>query len=144
MGQEPDWLKKARENGLVTHEHGVKGLGQPDPTEEEIVAECDSEKVLTKRVIEFGQGRGWKIAHFRPAWYGEGKNRRMITAVAGDGKGFLDLLCLRERVVVIELKMDGNTPTPEQLEWIEAWRRAGVPAYVIYPDLWDLVVQILT
>lgn len=99
-----------------------------------------SEKEFTKLVIELAQSFGWRAAHFRPAWSRSGK---MITAVQGDGKGWLDVTLLRERLIVAELKCGKNKLTPEQKDWVEAWQRARIPAFVWYPHDWHEIVSIL-
>lgn len=107
------------------------------------MAEGMNEKEFTRQVIELARLHGWRTAHFRPAWTGEGEKRRMITAVAGDGKGFLDLTLLRERLIVAELKVGKNQLTPEQKDWILAWQRAGVPAFVWRPEDWAEILSIV-
>ena len=58
------------------------------------------------------------------------------TAVAADGKGFPDLLLVREQVIVAEIKGDGDKLRPEQEAWLEAFSRAGVPSFVWTPEDW--------
>jgi VRR-NUC domain len=56
--------------------------------------------------------------------------------VAADGKGFPDLLLVRDRVIVAEVKGDSDRLRPEQREWLSAFRLAGVAAYVWTPESW--------
>jgi VRR-NUC domain len=56
--------------------------------------------------------------------------------VAADGKGFPDLLLVRDRVIVAEIKGDSDRMRPEQREWLSAFRLAGVAAYVWTPESW--------
>ena len=100
-----------------------------------------SEKKFTAKVLTLAKDWGWRTAHFRPAWVGDKK--RMITPVAGNGKGFLDLTLLRERLIVAELKCGKNKLTPEQKDWVEAWQRARIPVFVWYPHDWHEIVSIL-
>jgi thiol:disulfide interchange protein len=59
--------------------------------------------------------------------------------------GFPDLVLLRgPRVVVAELKVGRNRPTPAQVEWLESWRAAGVPAYLWTPAEWGEIEAVLT
>ena len=68
---------------------------------------------------------------------------RYITPVAADGKGFLDLECVRERLTKIECKVRPNKLTPDQELWLAAYKRAGVEAHVFYPEDWDEIVEVL-
>lgn len=101
-----------------------------------------TEADFTAEVLSRALACGWRRAHFRPAQTARGWR----TAVAGDGKGFLDLVLLRgPRLVVAELKMPGNEPTPEQLQWLDAWRQ--IPAAEVhlwyYPSDWPLIEETL-
>lgn len=55
----------------------------------------------------------------------------------GPSRGFPDLVLVRERVLVIEVKLGGHKPTPEQAEWLTAFRLAGVEALVATRKSWD-------
>ncbi len=49
-----------------------------------------SEAEFTRQVLQLAKLRGHKTAHFRPAMLkGKDGQERWITAVQGDGKGFL-------------------------------------------------------
>ena len=79
-----------------------------------------TEAEFTKDVIQLAHLYDWKVAHFRP---GLTKSGKWITAVQGDGKGFPDLVLVRERhpvapVIFMELKVPPNKTTPEQEQWI--------------------------
>lgn len=82
---------------------------------------------------------GWRAAHFRPAKTGKGWR----TPVAGDGQGFLDWLCVRERLIIIELKTKKDKLRPDQEEWKAAWERINAEVYVFWPKDWDTVVKTL-
>ena len=56
--------------------------------------------------------------------------------MAADGKGFPDLVLLREKIVAAEVKGDGDSLRPEQEAWLEAFSRAGAEAYVWRPRDW--------
>jgi hypothetical protein len=56
--------------------------------------------------------------------------------VAADGKGFPDLLLVRDRVVALEVKGDGDSLKPEQELWGKAFEAAGVDWLVVTPKLW--------
>lgn len=79
-----------------------------------------SEADWQRTVIAMARALGWLVAHFRP---GMNQRGRWMTAVAGDGVGFPDLvLCHRRthRVLFVELKRDDGKLTPAQSEWLEA------------------------
>jgi hypothetical protein len=89
-----------------------------------------SEAEFQAWVIDTARMSGWRVAHFRPAWQGE----RMITPVAADGAGFPDLILVKgPHEVAAELKVEPNTPSDEQLEWLVRFALAGRPAYLWYP-----------
>jgi hypothetical protein len=93
-----------------------------------------TEAEFTRQVIQLAGLRGWRSAHFRP---GLTKGGQWRTAVQGHGKGFPDLVLVKPgRVVVAELKVGRNAPTPEQREWLAAFAAAGVPAFVWTPGQW--------
>ncbi len=78
------------------------------------------------------------MAHFRPAMVkrGPGGKDRYVTAVAGDGKGWLDIFAVRGfEIVAAELKFGSNVLTPEQEDWFNAMKDTGyVRARVWYPE----------
>jgi hypothetical protein len=97
-------------------------------------------KDLQKAVVDYAHLKHWTVAHF-PAVE---TTRGWRTAIAGDARGFPDLLLVRERIVVIEIKGDGDTVKPEQEEWQRKFRAAGAEAYVVRPKDWpDVVREIL-
>lgn len=96
----------------------LAGMPQPNPKllEDELLS-C---------VIDTARLFGWRVAHFRPALTKHGWR----TAVSGDGKGFPDLILVREEVLAVELKVGGNTLSDDQAAWLEAFRAAGTDAHV--------------
>jgi len=91
------------------------------------------EKDWQRVVMEMAQLAGWKRAHFRPAIRQSGT---FSTPVAGDGKGFPDLVLVhrfaREKIFA-ELKTDKGRTTPEQDDWLEilggvVWRPRDIDA----------------
>lgn len=75
--------------------------------------ESDFQKV----VIELAQRLGYRVAHFRPMQDHRGAWR---TPVSADGKGFPDLVLVRERIIFAELKKDDRYPDPDQRAWLDA------------------------
>ena len=106
------------------------------------------ESVFQKDVIELAHTLGWRVAHFRSV---ETKRQGWQTPVQADGKGFPDLILVRDRVIAAELKRDRDKtgkdtrrePSVEQVEWLEAFRAAGVEAYLWRPSDVDEIFDIL-
>lgn len=90
-------------------------------------------KELQKLIIAKAQQAGWLVGHFPPIKGPAGWR----TPVAADGKGFLDLLLLRDRVLVIEVKGDHDRLRPDQIKWMAAWRLAGAEVHVCTPAMWS-------
>lgn len=103
----------------------------------------ESEAQFQRRLIDYARARGWRIAHFRPARVTRGGKETWETPIAEDGKGFLDLLLLRERPVAIECKVRPRKATPEQEEWLAAWKAAGQEAYLFYPEDHEKINDVL-
>lgn len=99
-----------------------------------------TENDLLTAVLELCQLYGVRAAHFRPARTANGWR----TPVAGDGKGFPDLVLVGPRGVLYrELKADGGRLRPEQEVWLAALRRAQQDAAVWYAhDLKDGLLQV--
>jgi hypothetical protein len=89
-----------------------------------------TEAAFQDQVIQLAHVYGWRVAHFRPAQTAKGWR----TAVAADGKGFPDLVLVRDRLIVAELKARSGDTTPDQEAWLHATRQAGVETYVWRPD----------
>lgn len=104
---------------------------------------CTCEAHWQRCVIDLARVCGWRIAHFRPAKVIRNGVEKYETPIAEDGKGFLDLELVRERLVKAELKFGSNKPTTEQLEWIRAYGEAGVECYIWYPSYWREVIDTL-
>lgn len=82
----------------------------------------------------------WRVAHFRAARTDKGWR----TACQYDAKGFPDLVLLRdERIVVAELKRDGEKLTPAQEAWIRAFQATASETYVWRPEDWDEIESVL-
>ncbi len=99
-----------------------------------------SEAEFQTQVMQFAKLHGWRVAHFRP---GLTKDGRWRTAVSGDGKGFLDLVLVRERVIFAELKTERGQLTPEQLAWAAVLEMAGQTVCVWRPSDWAGIEQTL-
>jgi len=104
-----------------------------------------TEKAFQAQVIDLAHLCGWRVAHFRKVRVvRRDGSAYWETPAAADGKGFPDLQMLKGgRQVVAELKVEGNKPTPEQAQWLEAFQAAGVPAHVWTPDDWPQIERVL-
>lgn len=100
-----------------------------------------SEAEFTKQVLHLARLRGWRTAHFRP---GMTQSGNWVTAVQGDGKGFPDLILIRDgEILAIELKVGNNRTTPEQDAWLSAFGSAGASVGVWRPEDWDYIKSTL-
>lgn len=99
-----------------------------------------TEAQFTNQVLEYAKLRGWRSAHFRPAHTTKGWR----TAVQGDGKGFPDLVLVRERIVWAELKVGNNRLSPQQRAWVNALVAAGEEVYVWKPNDWAEIEEVLS
>ena len=93
-----------------------------------------TEAAFTRMVIELAHLYGWLAYHPLPLRTAKG----WATGTQGD-PGFPDVVLARRGVVLlVELKVGKNTPTPAQRRWIEA---SG--ARVWYPRDWDEIEEAL-
>ena len=92
-----------------------------------------------RTVLEAARLFRWRVAHFRPAMTRHG----WVTPVAADGRGFPDLVLVRERVLWVELKTDRGHLTADQQLWLDALTGAGQAAFVWRPGDWSEVVRAL-
>lgn len=103
------------------------------------------EEEFQQQVIDLARLRGWLVSHFRKVRI----QRRdgsvyWQTPVGAEGKGFPDLLMIREtKLIVAELKVPPNTTTPEQKHWLTCFRKAGALAFVWMPEDWPEIERIL-
>ncbi len=95
-----------------------------------------SEDEFTDQVVELLSIRGWMVVHFRKA---RKKDGRWMTPIKGH-VGSPDILAARfGQVLMAELKVGRNKPTPEQELWLH---HAGKHAFLWYPKHWDQIVLI--
>ena len=94
-----------------------------------------SESDFTRQVIALAELFGWLAFHPIPLRTAKG----WVTGTQGTA-GFPDLtLAKRGRVILAELKVGRNKPTPAQTRWIEA---SG--AYLWTPNDWPEIERVLT
>lgn len=92
-----------------------------------------------KNVLDLAHMRGWIVAHFRGVF--DANAKRWMTPVGADGKGFPDLVLVRERVIFAELKSKTGRLRPDQVTWLDRLRDTGAEVYVWRPkDLEDISI----
>jgi len=103
------------------------------------------EKVFTVDVLAHAKLHGWTTAHFKPAWVAGHGKPRMITPVAGDGKGYLDIELVRgPRLLKVELKSLTGTLSEEQKAWIERYQAVPwIEVYLWRPNMWAVIREVL-
>jgi hypothetical protein len=81
-------------------------------------------------IVEVARLQRWSTYHTRDS--------------RGSDAGFPDLTLVRDRIVFVELKRQGERPKPSQIVWLDALARAGGEVYVWKIDDLDDVVATLT
>ena len=96
------------------------------------------------QIIELAQFRGWLVAHFRTSRTQRADGSVFYqTAIAADGKGFPDLVLVRERVIFAEIKTDKGRLSDEQKAWRDALLASGAEWYCWKPRDFDNVMEVL-
>jgi hypothetical protein len=98
-----------------------------------------SEEDFLNEVMDYARSNEWACAHFRAARTEHGWR----TAVSGDGKGFVDLVMVRERVVWAELKTAKGRLSPEQRAWSDRLKAARCEVYLWRPASWGEIRRVL-
>lgn len=89
-------------------------------------------KALQKAIIDLAHRQGFLVAHFTAVKTEFGWR----VPVAADGKGWPDLVLVRDRLIAAEIKGDGDSLSAEQKRWQAALGLAGVETYVWTPRSW--------
>lgn len=115
MENNPD-LAKANHRGNPAHAL----LQSPELTRKvarAVTGRKESEDDFLTWVIDLAHIRLWLVAHFRPAKTDKGWR----TAVQADGKGFFDLVLVRDRrIILAELKSEKGNLSEDQDKWMRA------------------------
>jgi hypothetical protein len=101
-----------------------------------------TEDEFQAQVMTLAKHCGWRRVHFRKAR----TKRGWRTAVAGDGKGFVDLVLVHERrqhTLFVECKSDTGTLYAEQREWGRVLLAAGEDWRCWRPRDWPEVERVL-
>jgi hypothetical protein len=99
-----------------------------------------TEAEFLRQLLQLAALLRWRTCHFRP-----GRTARdWRTAVQGDGKGWPDIVLVRERIIFAELKRESRAKiTREQETWLAALRRAGAEVYLWTPADWPDIERVL-
>jgi hypothetical protein len=93
-----------------------------------------SEAQLQTRIIEYAQWMKWRVVHIRAARRQDG----WTVPYEGD-PGLPDLILARNgRVLLAELKREGESPTSDQAKWLAA---AGPNGRLWRPSDWATIVE---
>lgn len=101
----------------------------------EVLADAMTEDELQTGILGLAHNERWRVAHFRPAQNARGDWR---TPVAADGKGFPDLVLVREgRLVIAELKAQDGRTSDDQRRWIHEFLQVeGIEVHIWRPMDW--------
>ena len=91
-----------------------------------------TETELLNGVLAMAEVFGWTSAHFRPAQTSHGWR----AAVSGAGKGFPDVVLVRDHVLFVELKSTKGSLSPEQVVWRDVLVRGGASWHLWRPADW--------
>ncbi len=90
-----------------------------------------SEKSFQSQVIQLARLRGWRVHHIHDS-------RK------SSGSGWPDLSMIRGgRFVAAELKVGGNRPTAEQVEWLADLSECGLETFLWRPSDFEEIERTL-
>jgi hypothetical protein len=116
-------------------------------TDQERADRAVLEAAFQRKVIRLARKHGWKVCHFHASIVGLNDDGSPIvaTAIAGDAKGFPDLVCVKagQPVLWIELKRELGQPSPEQVAWIALLQAAGQCAMIWRPSQMKQIEEVL-
>lgn len=136
-----DAIKRLEAEGRVTY----TGVGPLDgPPAGSTPGRQESEAAFQQRVIDLAHQHGWLVASFRPARVLRNGVEKYETPVGADGRGWPDLVLVRDRVIFAELKSDKGPLRPDQEKWGEWLDDADAEYWVWRPKLWPEIVEALT
>ena len=85
-----------------------------------------TEEAFQEHVIALARVFGWRVAHFRPVRIQRANGTTHYeTPVAADGKGWPDLVLVKDRVIYAELKRENGVLEPAQRDWRDLLLAAG-------------------
>ncbi len=91
-----------------------------------------NEKAFMARVVKYATEQGWDVPYH-------------THNSASSQPGFPDLVFKRDGRVqlVAELKVGENKATKDQRDWLSAFERSGIPAYILRPEQWAFIEELL-
>ena len=98
----------------------------------------ESEAQFQAAVIDLAHSQGWVVFHARTSRTSSGA---YVTAVAGDGVGFPDLVLVRDSVLFRELKSDTGRLSPAQRGWGDRLTAAGADYAIWRAQDWNVIVK---
>ena len=101
-----------------------------------------TEADFQKQITDLAELYHWQYLHLRPAQTAKGWR----TPVQGSlGVGWPDLILVRgDRLMAVELKAEGKSPTVEQYDVLGVLNRAGVEIHIWHPADFDEIQAELT
>lgn len=93
------------------------------------IAETVSEKEFQSAVIREAKRLGWLVYHTFDSRCSE--------------PGFVDLVCVRDRVLWLELKTQSGKLSAAQANWLDALTNAGQEAGCFRPGDWGKLMELL-
>lgn len=99
----------------------------------------DNERAFLRWVLREARSRGWHAAHFENVRRGPGGQ----VFFDRNATGFPDVVLVRERFVVAELKIADARLRPEQIEWITRLRDAGIECHLWRSHEQDEILTVL-
>lgn len=103
-----------------------------------------TEAEFQRAVLDLAHLCGFTVAHFRGVKVATRNGIRHMTPVAADGKGFPDLVLVKDRVLFRELKTDRGRLSEAQHEWMAVLEGAGADVDVWRPSDWARIERTLT
>lgn len=99
-----------------------------------------NESDFRKQVVKLAHRENWKVAFFHRLPTQKGGWR---TPVGADGKGWPDLVLVRDRLVFAELKAPKGVLGVEQKDWVNRLAFCGAEVYVWRPQDWPDIERVL-
>jgi hypothetical protein len=98
------------------------------------VTEREFQRAVTDALTLFG----WRWCHFRP-----GRTQRGWRTALTGAAGFPDLVAVRDRVLLIELKGEAGRLSDEQRRWLADLGSAGADVHCWRPSDWPAIEETL-
>lgn len=101
-----------------------------------------TEAEFRDQVVQFAKLRGCRVCYVGGAFTAKG----FRTPWRYDGKGFPDLIIVHPRrcqLIIVELKRDGEVPSPEQQAWLDTLVDIDAYVSVWHPSDWPEIERVL-